>query len=136
MNTSFRSAIAASAASFTVASLLIGASLAQTPASGDVLAPYYGNTFISLHDDGTQFIVLFNADKTFSLTRRGGADTAAAYTMTGSYTLEGTRVCFHANKPPAGSPECVPVETGKSPGQAWDTNGRMHEVHMILVGRR
>lgn len=101
-----------------------------------LLTPYFGNTFISLHDDGTQYIVLWNADGTFSLTRRGGPDPAAGYTMHGTYTIDGSRSCFHPTKPVKGAPMCVPVERGKAAGTVWEVNGRVHEVHMIIRGRR
>lgn len=105
----------------------------QTP---DPVAPYYGNTFISLHDDGTQFIVYWNADKSFSLARVGGAQPDAAYVINGTYTLTGGSACFHvAGPPPPGSPKCVPFETGVVAGTVWEVHGSEHELHMIVAGR-
>jgi hypothetical protein len=113
-----------------------GIQAADTNSGRELLKPYFGNTFISLHDDGTQYIVFWNADGTFSLTRRGGAEPAAGYTMHGTYTIENGRSCFHANDAPKDAPGCVPVERDKAPGTAWDVNGRIHEIHMIISGRR
>lgn len=112
------------------------AAAAEPVAQSELMKPYFGNTFISLHDDGTQYVVYWNADGTFSLTRRGGAEPSAGYTMRGTYTIEKGLSCFHAADAPKGSPGCVPMEAGKSPGTAWDVKGREHEVHMILVGRQ
>jgi hypothetical protein len=115
--------------------LVSGIQAADTNSGRELLAPYFGNTFISLHDDGTQYIVFWNADGTFSLTRRGGAEPGAGYTMHGTYTIENSRSCFPASDAPKDAPGCVPVERDKMPGTAWDVNGRIHEIHMILPGR-
>jgi hypothetical protein len=100
----------------------------------DDLASYFGNTFISLHDDGTQYIVYWNRDGTFRLLRRGGPE--PGYALEGAYTLEGGRSCFHAQNAPPGAPGCVPIELGRTPGTVWEINGRVHELHMIVAGRR
>lgn len=110
-----------------------------TPACAQVaepLEPYYGNTFISLHDDGTQYIVYWNADRTFTLARRGGAQPASGYVMSGTYTLEGKRACFHTSgPPPSEAPSCVPMEFGVRAGTVWELHTPVHELHMIVVGR-
>ena len=118
-----------------LAASAVGIQAAESESGHELLAPYFGNTFISLHDDGTQYIVFWNADGSFWLTRRGGAQPAAGYTMHGTYTIENGRSCFHAGDAPKGAPGCVPVERDKMPGTAWDVNGRVHEIHMILPGR-
>lgn len=104
--------------------------------TADPFAPNFGNTFISLHDDGTQYIVYWNEDRTFTLVRRGGADPAAGYVMAGTYTLEGDRACFHTDAPsPPGAPTCVPIEFGVAPGTVWELSEPVHELHMIVAGR-
>lgn len=104
--------------------------------AADPLEPYFGNTFISLHDDGTQYIVHWNADRTFTLARRGGARPTDGYVMRGTYTLEGERACFHTDgPPPAAAPSCVPMEFGVRAGTVWELDKPVHELHMIVIGR-
>lgn len=119
-----------------VGTLILALAMPACAQAADPLEPYFGNTFISLHDDGTQFIVYWNADRTFALARRGGPRPADGYVMRGTYTLDGERACFHTDgPPPAGAPSCVPMEFSIRAGTVWELDTPVHELHMIVIGR-
>jgi mono/diheme cytochrome c family protein len=100
------------------------------------LEPYFGNTFISRHSDGVEYRVLYSADGTFKLSRSGGPDPSADFEMSGTYTIEGAQVCFHADHPPPQAFSCVPQDQGRKVGETWDvlTPDGSHATHKIIPG--
>jgi mono/diheme cytochrome c family protein len=109
---------------------------APRPEAYSFLAPYFGNTFISRHNDGVEYRVLYSADGHFELIRRGGPDRAQDYDLKGTYTVEGDQVCFHAEHPPPHALTCVAQDQGHKAGDTWDfpmPDGG-HATHMIIAG--
>jgi hypothetical protein len=106
--------------------------------SNNFLQPYYGNTFISHHADGVEYRVLYSADGRFQLVRRGGNDRTADYEISGTYTIDGNRVCYHADHPPPQALTCVPQDQGRHAGETWKVTADdgTQATHMIVAGQR
>jgi mono/diheme cytochrome c family protein len=105
-------------------------------AAHSFLEPYFGNTFISRHSDGVEYRVLYSADGRYVLARSGGPDRSADYEVSGTYSVDGNQVCFHAENPPPHALTCVPQDQGRKAGETWEvpTADGGHATHMIVPG--
>jgi hypothetical protein len=90
-------------------------------AAPEPLSQYLGATFISHHQDGVEYRVLYKADHTFALSRKGGPDRAADFQASGTYTVDPAgKVCFTFQAPAPRFPACVTQDITRKVGESWD----------------
>jgi hypothetical protein len=131
-----RRAIAAAAWALAGAALAGGALAAEAGPLGQ----YLGNTFVSHHQDGVEYRVLYAADHTFALSRKGGPDRAADFQARGTYTVDPTgKVCFAFRPSAPRFPACVVQDVTRRVGESWDfklTPTSEVERHSLVKGRQ
>lgn len=97
-------------------------------ADADLMGNYYGNTLISHHEDGGDYLVQFDPDRTFRVTHDGKP------VMNGTYVLDDAKLCMIVNGKVF---ECPPFRFDQAVGERWDalTPTGHHDILTLQPGR-
>lgn len=104
---------------------------ATLAAAVDRMANYYGNTLHVMPENGGAHYVYYNADKTFELA-------FADKRYSGTYTLDGERVCLTAVRPgdTKETTKCHGFDASRKAGDSWTESTPHGLVHFRLDAGR